>query len=112
MNPDVYACAAVAHGAHLAPRKEAGSGGLLVVTATVKGFGRPLRVLIDSGASTYYARKQTMAENAELFQAAYAASREDISVRLATGVVVTAKRIFVDLSVKFEVHRTRYGREV
>jgi hypothetical protein len=77
-------------------------GGLLVVTATVKGFGRPLRVLIDSGASTYYARKETIAENASLFQAASEAARDTISVRLATGVVVTTKRIVVDLRVKFE----------
>ena len=43
-----------------------------------------------------------MAENAELFQAACAAAGDTISVRLATGVVVTTKKITLDLRVKFE----------
>ncbi|POM60262.1 LOW QUALITY PROTEIN: Gag protein [Phytophthora palmivora] len=36
-------------------------GGLLVVRASVRGYGDPFRVLIDSGASTNFARHQTVA---------------------------------------------------
>lgn len=35
--------------------------GMLVITAIVKGFDKPFRVLIDSGASRNYARQQSLA---------------------------------------------------
>jgi len=69
--------------------------------ATVKGYGRPFRVLIDSGASTYYARRQSIAENPHLYGAACAEKNGDIHVRLATGMIVTQKKIEVDLRIQF-----------
>ncbi|DAZ96587.1 TPA: hypothetical protein N0F65_011811, partial [Lagenidium giganteum] len=93
------------HEGDLAPRgrRSSSEGGsdLLVVTAKVAGFGRPLRVLVDSGASKNYTRRQTMAENARLLAQACARDRGLISVRLATGVVATVKKVEVDLRVAF-----------
>ncbi|POM65484.1 LOW QUALITY PROTEIN: Hypothetical protein PHPALM_18790 [Phytophthora palmivora] len=60
------------------------SGGLLVVHASVRGYGDPFRVLIDSGASTNFARRQT------------------VSVRLADGTVVNVPGVRMDLAVQFE----------
>ncbi|DBA01240.1 TPA: hypothetical protein N0F65_010832 [Lagenidium giganteum] len=88
------------HEGNLAPRGQRSSseGGsdLLVIAAKVAGFGRPLRVLVDSGASKNHARRQTMAENARLLAQACARDRGLISVRLATGVVATVKTVELD----------------
>ncbi|DAZ93490.1 TPA: hypothetical protein N0F65_007858 [Lagenidium giganteum] len=93
------------HEGDLAPRGQRSSseGGsdLLVVAAKVAGFGRPLRVLVDSGALKNYARRQTMAENARLLAQACARDRGLISMRLATGVVATVKKVELDLRVAF-----------
>ncbi|GMF26570.1 unnamed protein product [Phytophthora lilii] len=46
---------------------EKGSGGLLVVYASVRGYSNPFRVLIDAGASKAFARRQTVARNGDKF---------------------------------------------
>ncbi|POM65865.1 LOW QUALITY PROTEIN: Gag protein, partial [Phytophthora palmivora] len=60
------------------------SGGLLVVHASVRGYGYPFIILIDSGAVTNFARRQT------------------VSVRLADGTVVSVPGVRMDLAVTFE----------
>ncbi|KAI9981167.1 hypothetical protein PInf_010852 [Phytophthora infestans] len=76
--------------------------GLLVVQANVKGFAKPWRVLIDSGASGSYARSSTL-EGSQLYaEALEVPTRDTISVRLATGTLVTVSKVSVDLGVKFE----------
>ncbi|POM79461.1 Gag protein [Phytophthora palmivora] len=66
------------------------SGGLLVVHASVRGYGDPIRVLIDSGPSTNFARRQTVARNGDKYADALRESkgRGQVSVRLADGTVV------------------------
>ncbi|POM63923.1 Gag protein, partial [Phytophthora palmivora] len=61
------------------------SGGLLVVHASVRGYGDPFRILIDSGASTNVARRQTVARNDDKYANALRESegRGQVSVRLA-----------------------------
>ncbi|KAG2920708.1 hypothetical protein PC119_g5894 [Phytophthora cactorum] len=54
--------------------------GLLVVPTSVKGFEKPWRVLIDSGASGNYARRSTL----EGVCSMEVQTRDTISVRLAT----------------------------
>ena len=72
-----------------------------MVTAAVKGYGSPFRVLIDSGASKNYAREQSVAANSTLFHEAMKKTSGTISVRLATGLVVTRDKIDIDLAIKF-----------
>ncbi|POM75511.1 Gag protein, partial [Phytophthora palmivora] len=81
------------------------SGGLLVVHASVRGYEDPFRVLIDSGASTNFARRQTVARNGDKYTDALRESegREQVSVRLADGTVVNVPGVRMDLAVKFEV---------
>ncbi|POM59257.1 LOW QUALITY PROTEIN: Gag protein, partial [Phytophthora palmivora] len=43
------------------------SGGLLVVHASVRGYGDPFRVLIDSAASTNFDRRQMVARNGDKY---------------------------------------------
>ncbi|GMF16152.1 unnamed protein product [Phytophthora fragariaefolia] len=75
--------------------------GLLVVQATVKGFGKPWTILVDSGASDNYARRSTM-EGSQLYaEALKARNRDIITVRLATDTRVTVPKVPVDLGVKF-----------
>ncbi|GMF59805.1 unnamed protein product [Phytophthora fragariaefolia] len=75
--------------------------GLLVVQATVKGFGKPWTILVDSGASGNYARRSTM-EGSQLYaEALKARTRDIVTVRLATGTRVTVPNVPVDLGVKF-----------
>ncbi|POM78720.1 Gag protein [Phytophthora palmivora] len=80
------------------------SGGLLVVHASERGYGDPFRVLIDSGASTNFARRQTVARNDDKYADALRESkgRGQISVRLADGTVVNVPGVRMDLVVKFE----------
>ncbi|POM78588.1 Hypothetical protein PHPALM_3857 [Phytophthora palmivora] len=61
-------------------------GGLLLVHASVRGYGDPFRVLIDSGASKNFARRQT----------------GQVTVILADGKVVNVPGVRMDLAVKFE----------
>ncbi|POM78492.1 Pol protein, partial [Phytophthora palmivora] len=61
-------------------------------------------VLIDSGASTNFARRQTVARNSDKFADALRESegRGQVSVRLADGTVVNVPGVRMDLAVKFE----------
>ncbi|POM76920.1 LOW QUALITY PROTEIN: Hypothetical protein PHPALM_5790 [Phytophthora palmivora] len=67
-----------------------------LVHASVRGYGDPFRVLIDSGASTNFARRQTVARNGDKYADALRESkgRGQVTVRLTDGTVV--------MSVKFE----------
>ncbi|POM64797.1 Gag protein [Phytophthora palmivora] len=47
------------------------SGGLLVVHASVRGYGDPIIILIDSGASTNFDRRQTVARNGDSMRMLY-----------------------------------------
>ncbi|POM77854.1 LOW QUALITY PROTEIN: Gag protein, partial [Phytophthora palmivora] len=80
------------------------SGGLLVVHASVRGYGDPFRVLIDSGASTNFARRQMAARNGDKYADALRESegRGQVSVRLADGTVVNISGVRMDLAVKLE----------
>ncbi|POM71346.1 Hypothetical protein PHPALM_12101 [Phytophthora palmivora] len=75
------------------------SGGLLVVHESVRGYGDPFRILIDSGASTNCARHQTVAQNGDKYADALRESegRRQISVRLADGTAVNAPEVWMDL---------------
>ncbi|POM78893.1 Hypothetical protein PHPALM_3527 [Phytophthora palmivora] len=86
----------------LATRKS--SGGLLVVHASVRGYGDPFRVLINSGASTNFARRQTVARNGDKYADALRESevRGQVSVMLPDGRVVNVPGVRMDLEVKFE----------
>ncbi|POM71559.1 Gag protein [Phytophthora palmivora] len=66
------------------------SGRLLVVHASVRGYGDPFRTLIDSEASTNFARRQTVARNGDKYADALRESegRGQVSLRLADGMVV------------------------
>ncbi|KAG3183539.1 hypothetical protein PC128_g14099 [Phytophthora cactorum] len=75
--------------------------GLLVVQANVKGYAKPWRVLIDSGASGKYARRSTQEESQRYAVALEVQTRDTISVRLATGSLVTVSKVSMDLGVKF-----------
>ncbi|KAE9194418.1 hypothetical protein PF002_g23607 [Phytophthora fragariae] len=83
---------------------EKGSGGLLVVHASVPGYNHPLRILIDSRASKNFARRQTVACNRGKYADALRGSKGNgpVSVRLADGTVVEVPRVHMDLAVKFE----------
>ncbi|KAI9986183.1 hypothetical protein PInf_025098 [Phytophthora infestans] len=88
--------------AELSYEKSVCKPGLLVVQANVKGFAKPWRVLIDSGASGNYARRSTL-EGSQLYaEALEVPTRDTISVRLATGTLVTVSKVSADLGVKFE----------
>jgi len=75
---------------------------MLIFDAKVAGFDRPLKVLIDSGASENYARRRTLAESAALAPT-LASSTPDASVhvKLANGSVVIAPRVVVELAPAF-----------
>ncbi|POM71017.1 Hypothetical protein PHPALM_12474 [Phytophthora palmivora] len=80
------------------------SGGLLVVHASVRGYGDPFRILIHATASTNFARRQTLARNSDKYADALRESkgRGQVSVRLADGTVVNVPGVRMDLAVKFE----------
>ncbi|ETO60135.1 hypothetical protein F444_21631 [Phytophthora nicotianae P1976] len=87
--------------AGLSYKKSVCKPGLLVVQANVKGFVKPWRVLIDSGASGNYARRSAL-EGSQLYaEALEVRTRDEISVRLATGILVTVSKVSADLNVKF-----------
>jgi hypothetical protein len=75
--------------------------GLLVVEATVKGFTKPWKILIDSGASGNYARRSTMEGSQQYGEALKARTSDVITVRLATGTRVMVPKVAVNLGVKF-----------
>ncbi|GMF14080.1 unnamed protein product [Phytophthora lilii] len=103
-------CAGGAHHGGLAPESlctletEKGSDGLLVVQASVRGYSNPFRVLIDSGASKIFARRQTVARNGDTFADTLRENEGNglVSVRLADGTVVEVPRVHMDLAVKFK----------
>ncbi|ETO72896.1 hypothetical protein F444_11123 [Phytophthora nicotianae P1976] len=87
--------------AGLSCEKNVHKPGFLAVQANVKGFAKPWRVLIDSGASGNYAHRSTL-EGSQLYAVALEVrTRDEISVRLATGTLVTVSKVSVDLNVKF-----------
>ncbi|POM69780.1 Pol protein [Phytophthora palmivora] len=61
-------------------------------------------ILIDSGASKIFARRQTVARNGDKYSDALRESegRGQVSVRLADGTVVNVLGVRADLAVKFE----------
>ncbi|ETK74120.1 hypothetical protein L915_19014 [Phytophthora nicotianae] len=75
--------------------------GLLVIQANVKGFDKPWRVLIDSGASGNYVRRSTVDGYHQYVEALREPRRDKISVRLATGTLVTVSKVSIDLNMKF-----------
>ncbi|KAG2920212.1 hypothetical protein PC114_g6173 [Phytophthora cactorum] len=62
---------------------------LLVVQANVKGFEKPRRVLIDSGASGNYDHRSTLEGSQQYAEALEVRTSDTISARLATGTLVT-----------------------
>ena len=66
--------------------------GLLVAQATAKGFEKPWSILIDSGASSNYARRQSLKGNKHYVEALKAHESDMITVRLATGTRVTVQK--------------------
>ncbi|GMF26153.1 unnamed protein product [Phytophthora fragariaefolia] len=77
---------------------------LVVVTASVKGYPEPMTVLIDSGASFNFATKASVARNNALYASALEASKSNtnVSVRLATGSIVSTRKVTIPLKVKFD----------
>ena len=75
--------------------------GLLVAKATVKGFDKPWWILIDSSASGNYVRRCSLEGNPRYAEALKANKGDTITVRLATGTLVTAPKCSVNLGVKF-----------
>ncbi|GMF27276.1 unnamed protein product [Phytophthora fragariaefolia] len=77
---------------------------LVVVTASVKGYPEPMTVLIDSGASFNFATKASVARNNALYASALEAAKSNtnVSVRLATGSIVSTRKVTIRLSVKFD----------
>ncbi|GMF58231.1 unnamed protein product [Phytophthora fragariaefolia] len=77
---------------------------LVVVTASVKGYPEPMTVLIDSGASFTFATKASVARNNALYASALEASKSNtnVSVRLATGSIVSTRKVTIPLKVKFD----------
>ncbi|POM64530.1 LOW QUALITY PROTEIN: Gag protein [Phytophthora palmivora] len=65
------------------------------------GFTRV--ILIDSGASTNFARRQMVAQNGDKYADALRESEGQVSVRLADDTVVNVPGVRMDLAVKFEV---------
>ncbi|GMF46009.1 unnamed protein product [Phytophthora fragariaefolia] len=77
---------------------------LVVVTASVKGYPDPMTVLICSGAWFNVATKASVARNNALYASALEASKSNtnVSVRLATGSIVSTRKVTIPLSVKFD----------
>ncbi|KAG2818866.1 hypothetical protein PC111_g12138 [Phytophthora cactorum] len=72
---------------------------LLVVQANVKGFEKPWRVLIASGASGNYAGHSTLEGSQQYAETLEVQTRDTISVRLATRTLVTVSKVTVDLDL-------------
>ena len=71
--------------------------GLLVAKASVKGFDKLWSILIDSGASGNYVRSSSPEWNPHYVEAL---KGDTGNVRLATGTLVTAPKVSVNLGVK------------
>ena len=74
---------------------------LLVTKATAKGFDKPWSILIDSGASGNYVTRCSLEGNPRYVEALEAHGGDTITVRLATGTLVSAPKVPVNLGVKF-----------
>ncbi|KAE9346480.1 hypothetical protein PR003_g7411 [Phytophthora rubi] len=63
-----------------------------------------MTVLIDSGASFNFATKASVARNSAMYASALEASKSntDVSARLATGSIVSTRKVTIPLSVKFD----------
>ena len=61
-------------------------------------------MLIDSGASTNFVRRQTVAKNSDKLTDAERESSGNgpVSVRLVDGTVITVPKVHMNLAVKFE----------
>jgi hypothetical protein len=77
---------------------------LVAVTASVKGYEEPMTILIDSGASYNFATKASVARNSILYAKALEDSKSNssVSVRLATGSIVSTRKVLLPLAVKFD----------
>ncbi|GMF54635.1 unnamed protein product [Phytophthora fragariaefolia] len=77
---------------------------VVVVTASVKGYPEPMTVLIDSGASFNFATKASVARNNALYPSAleFSKSNTNVSVRLATGSIVSTRKVTIPLNVTFD----------
>ena len=75
--------------------------GLLVASTTVKGFGKPWSILIDSGASVNYVRRHSLEGSQQYDEALIVHEGDVITVRLATGARFTIPRVMLNLGVKF-----------
>ncbi|GMF52942.1 unnamed protein product [Phytophthora fragariaefolia] len=77
---------------------------LVVVTASVKGYQEPMIVLIDSGASFDFSTKASVVRDSTLYASALEASHgnTDVSVRLATGSIVSTRKDVLPFKVKFD----------
>ncbi|GMF21243.1 unnamed protein product [Phytophthora fragariaefolia] len=77
---------------------------LMAVTASVKGYPEPMTVLIDSGASFIFATKASVVTNNALYASALEASKIiiNVSVRLATGSIVSKRKVTIPLIVKLD----------
>ena len=75
--------------------------GLLVVSATVKGFDKPYSILIDSGASGNFVRRRSLEGSQQYAEALKAQEGDVITIRLATGARVTVPKVPLNLGLKF-----------
>ena len=75
--------------------------GLLVASATVKGFEVPRSILIDYGVSGNYVRRRSLKGSQHYAEELKAHEGDIITVRLATGAHVTVPKFPLNLSVKF-----------
>ena len=82
------------------------SGDLLVVTATGSGLYRPLRVLIDSGASNNFIRRTLVNGDANLKNIVRdSPNRASLKITLANGASVRGPHQDIDLRLNFEDFR-------
>ena len=75
--------------------------GLLVASATVKGFEESWSILIDSGASGNNVQRRSLEGSQQYAEALKAQEGDVITVRLATGARVTVPKVPLNLDVKF-----------
>ncbi|GMF27161.1 unnamed protein product [Phytophthora fragariaefolia] len=77
---------------------------LVAVTVSVKGNPEPTTVLIHSGSSFNFVTKASVARNNTLYASALEASKSNtnVTVRLATGSIVSTRKFTIPLSVTFD----------
>ena len=75
--------------------------GLLIAKATVRCFDKPWSILIDSGTSGNDVKRCSLEGNPRYVEALEAHGGDTITVRLATGTLVSAPKVPVNLGVKF-----------